>query len=473
MALALLASLLGGAAGAADPDCRYRLAVEGTEAHALDVEISCGASGISGFRLDAAALPFAHDIRLAGRPVAAGTGDWRMPAGTDMVRLSYRLDLDAFAAATDDADAAKRSGGAVVAGLPAILARPLADRDLSLAVAAAAGPASVATGMKLQDGWFRITSAALPEAGTIVLGRFARRELRLPAATGGNAVIDLAIPEAGQRADPESLARWVSDTAAAVAAYWGGFPVDHASLVLLPVAGAHGLPYGRVVSTGGVSILVLLGADADPAGLYDEWVLVHELTHLGSPYIRDTGRWLNEGLATYIEPIVRARAGWRTTRSVWQEWLQNMPRGLAAMGAGGLRHADRRGVYWGGALFWLTADVAIRQASGGKRGIEDCLRVVLREGGDVRQIWTTAAMLDACDAALGGTALRDLAAQHLDGGSPFDLAALWRRLGVAQTADGEIVTDDGAALAAVRRAIVAGAGQPTPIARLGTALPGQ
>src|SRR5439155_9533496 len=84
---------------------------------------------------------------------------------------------------------------------------------------------------------------------------------------------------------------------------------------------------------------------------------------------RDTGAWLNEGLATYIEPIVRARAGWRSVASVWQEWLQNMPRGLDAMGKTGLAHAGRGGIYWGGALFMLQADIAIRQASGNRLGL--------------------------------------------------------------------------------------------------------
>ena len=130
--------------------------------------------------------------------------------------------------------------------------------------------------------------------------------------------------------------------------------------------------------------MILVGAEAKVRELYDEWVLVHEFTHLGSPYIRDTGAWLNEGLATYIEPIVRARAGWRSVASVWQEWLQNMPRGLDAMGKTGLAHAGRGGIYWGGALFMLQADIAIRQASGNRLGLEDCLAAVLRRGGDAR-----------------------------------------------------------------------------------------
>lgn len=469
---ALLPVLLAAPARAAEPDCRYRLTVEGAEAKALSVAVQCSAAAIAAFTIDPAARPFVQDFRIAGQAAALADGRWSAPGATAGA-ASYRLDLDGFAATADDADAAKRSGGAVIAGLPALLARPLASRSLALAIAVDHGAASVATALPIADGAFRIDSAALADSGTIVLGQFARRTLHLPAARGGTATIELAIPGAGQRADPDALARWVADTAAAVAAYWGGFPVARASMVLLPVPAARGLPFGRVVSTGGISILVLLGAESDAAALYDEWVLVHEFTHLGSPYIRDTGRWLNEGLATYIEPIVRARAGWRSPDSVWQEWLQNMPRGLDAMGPGGLRHADRRGIYWGGALFWLSADIAIRQASGGRRGIEDCLRAVLREGGDVAAISTTSAMLAACDAAVGGSVTRDLAAQHLDGSAAFGLPALWRRLGVALAPDGRVVTDDAAPLAAVRRAILAGAAPPAPIARPAPPPPGQ
>ena len=66
---------------------------------------------------------------------------------------------------------------------------------------------------------------------------------------------------------------------------------------------------------------------------------------------------LNEGIATLYEPVIRYRAGWKPREDVWREWIGWMPNGLRAMGPVGLREAMSGGVYWGGALFLLLADI--------------------------------------------------------------------------------------------------------------------
>ena len=38
-------------------------------------------------------------------------------------------------------------------------------------------------------------------------------------------------------------------------------------------------------------------------------MLVHELVHHGMPNLADEHHWMEEGLATYVEPIARAQAG--------------------------------------------------------------------------------------------------------------------------------------------------------------------
>jgi hypothetical protein len=226
-------------------------------------------------------------------------------------------------------------------------------------------------------------------------------------------------------------------------------------LMVIPIDGSS-IRYGRVESDHAISVMAQIGADEKPRALYDEWVLVHEFTHIGSPFIRDTGAWLNEGIATYVEPIVRYRAGWRSRDSVWQEWLKNMPRGLQAMGPTGLHDAARSGVYWGGGLFMLMSDIAIHQATANKKGLQDCLVSVLDRGADIRAIWHTAPMLQACDEAVGGHVMRDLAAQHLGPGTAVDLDALWKQLGVSMDGAGNIHYDDSAPLAAIRDSLLSG-----------------
>src|SRR4029453_1441554 len=124
-----------------------------------------------------------------------------------------------------------------------------------------------------------------------------------------------------------------------------------------------------------------IGADVDRRRLFDDWVLGHELVHTGMPFIRGRATWLMEGAATYVEPIIRARAGWKSEEEVWREWGDNMPRGAAAFPVG-LANASGPQNYWAGATFMLLVDLALRRATDGAKGLEDCLAGVLWSGMD-------------------------------------------------------------------------------------------
>ena len=52
-----------------------------------------------------------------------------------------------------------------------------------------------------------------------------------------------------------------------------------------------------------------VGRDVTPAQLMDDWVLVHEMTHLALPDMGETQSWFSEGLAVYVEGIARVQAG--------------------------------------------------------------------------------------------------------------------------------------------------------------------
>jgi predicted metalloprotease with PDZ domain len=379
-----------------------------------------------------------------------------------------------MAEANGDYEIALASGGSILASLDAWLAVPAPSEDWTLSIAfdhPAGG--DVATALPIVGEHHRIEARMVGRAGPTIFGTFHRSDIAMPAPAsldGGNGAttnIDLAVLDATAAADAAALAQWVADSGRTVAEFWRGFPVERPLIVLVPVAGS-GVPYGRVVSVGGVTAMILVGRDTDVTDLYQDWVLIHEMLHLGSPHVRDTGPWLNEGIATLYEPIVRTRAGWKTREEVWREWIEWMPNGLRAMGEVGLEEAMGGGVYWGGALFLLLAEIEVRERSALALGVEDCLRAVRDQGGTIDRIWATGEMLAVCDAALGGTTLADLAARHLGPGKPPDLDALWAQLGVSMTPDGTILFDDAAALAAVRDAILDGGPaarwQPVPIA---------
>jgi hypothetical protein len=262
--------------------------------------------------------------------------------------------------------------------------------------------------------------------------------------------IELQFTPGFGEAQRERARRWVLRSADAVAAFFGRFPVPQLELLLQGVDGA-GVGGGATFGEPTLYMRIRLGRDTGAAQYRDDWVLAHEMVHLAVPRVQPAQRWLHEGIATYVGPLARARAGLLDARQVWRGWARQMPLGQPAADDHGLDHASTWGrVYWGGAMFCLLADVRMRQRASIDRGLQQALQGVLQAGGDYRVAWPVPRTLAVADAAVGGTTLVDLYGRMKGSASAVDLAALWRELGV----DGEQLRDN-APLAAVRRAILA------------------
>jgi len=246
---------------------------------------------------------------------------------------------------------------------------------------------------------------------------------------------------------------WIARSARAVRDFYGAFPVPHASITVIPIAGRDSVVYGKVLPESEPNIALLVGQHATRNSLYSDWILVHELFHLGFPSFYEEGKWLDEGLATYYEPIIRVRAGLYTETELWDELSSNMPQGLPAFTSIGLENAhDFRGVYWGGAIACLLADVQARSRDN-RRGLEVGLRALREAGGNACEVWSLSDAIRTVDQALGSATLAPIAKAHAARGTAFDLAALFVALGVNHDENGAVQLSDEAPLAAVRRAI--------------------
>ena len=194
--------------------------------------------------------------------------------------------------------------------------------------------------------------------------------------------------------------------------------------------------------------------------MHDEWVPVHELFHLGTPSFVGEAHWLEEGLATYYEPVLRERAGWMREEDLWRHFAREMPRGLRKEGDPPAleQRDDIDSTYWGGALFALLADVRIREATHGQRSLDDVLRASLARLGDATHAVPLAEFVRVGDEATGTRVLADLVAHDAVAGEPVDLAGMWRALGVVAHEDGSVELRADAPEAALRRGISAGPG---------------
>ena len=107
----------------------------------------------------------------------------------------------------------------------------------------------------------------------------------------------------------------------------------------------------------------------------------------------------------------------------------------------------------------LLADVGLRRATNGARGLEDCLAGVLWSGLDGARRATIAEYAAACDRVTGTTVMSGLVERHFNNAEPVDLAALWKDLGISLVA-GRTALDDSAPSAQWRKLIVPGARPP-------------
>lgn len=313
---------------------------------------------------------------------------------------------------------------------------------------------------RIADAW-RLEGTSVGYAGYTALGKLTLREFAVPApgslrpgAQREDGVLRLAILDGVDAGGLAELANWVEQTALAESNYWRGFTAKQMLVGLVPTGARGPAGYGRTVSGGGPTVMVEVSRDVDAARLLTDWVLVHELIHTGMPYLMRRATWFMEGAATYAEPIIRARAGWKREEEVWKEWIDNMPRGADAFSRG-LANASGRENYWAGALFMLMADVAIHRESNGAKGLRDCLAGALWAGFDGPRRALLQDYAAACDRATGTAAVTGLMARYYMQGEPIDLAAFWKELGVGDV-EGRIVLDDAAPLARWRKMIVMG-----------------
>jgi len=179
------------------------------------------------------------------------------------------------------------------------------------------------------------------------------------------------------------------------------------------------------------------------------------MVHLAFPSM--TGHeWIEEGLATYVEPLVRARAGMTPADDIWRWLFWGLPKGVGGMGGRGLDEARSWGAtYWGGAVFCFLADVEIRERTGNRESLQDALRGIVRAGGNVTVSWPIERALAEGDRSTGVPVLSELYAKMGRAPMEVDLSDLWKKLGVSSEG-GRIVCDDAAPLAAVRRGIATG-----------------
>jgi hypothetical protein len=125
----------------------------------------------------------------------------------------------------------------------------------------------------------------------------------------GESVIDVNFAPGTLETPLAAVHHWISASACAVTTYYGRFPVKHLHLLIVPVQGRRAVLSGGTQGYGGASTKVFVGQLATEENLKRDWVMTHEMVHLAFPSVAEEHHWIEERLATYVEPIARVEAG--------------------------------------------------------------------------------------------------------------------------------------------------------------------
>jgi hypothetical protein len=273
----------------------------------------------------------------------------------------------------------------------------------------------------------------------------------------GGATLQVDFAQGDLDLSDDVILKRIETAARAVATYYGKFPVPRAHLFIVPAAGRDGVEgttWGDVGGWPGFT-RIRLGQHITQQELAADWTITHELVHMAFPTQQDDQHWIEEGLATYIEPVARVQAGELPAKQIWHDMLNGMRKGEPEPGDQGLDRTHTWGrTYWGGALFCLVSDVQIRVATGNRKGLQDALRAIVNAGGTIDHEWPLTRALEIGDQATGTTILTGMYRTWGTAPISVDLEKLWEQLGVHGNG-AEIEFSASAPYAKIREAITA------------------
>ncbi len=434
--------------------CHYDVAVRNENSALLDVEARCPGEELWGFIARSESRNGLSNIRdLAGHPLSRAS-----PASHAVEGIRYSVDLDLIAQQDASVDTALRMGHSWIAPASTWLLEPQTPNTLLVELRVKTPDRyGFVSGLTWNTDHYELSSREIRVATYSVFGKFETHPIELSSVNARRpARRRLVQADAPLKIDADALQAWARDSAQAVSQFFGGFPVERSLLLIIPKPKQRTVSFGKLLPESSPGIVLEVGQEAKLADLRQDWILVHELFHLGFPSFIGEGKWLDEGLATYYEPIIRARAGFLSETELWLEFARGMPSGLYALEKVGLATTEsQRAMYWGGAVFCFLADLEIRTRTHGKLGLENGLRAVLEAGGNATEVWSLNRVLGVIDDALGAPIVRRLAEKYAFRAGPVALEQKLNDLGVHRTAFGVELRDD-APLSELRKTLVMG-----------------
>jgi hypothetical protein len=293
----------------------------------------------------------------------------------------------------------------------------------------------------------------------VARGRLDRFDIKV-----GGASLRVALLQGEPAADRDAVRRWITAGAQAITTLYGRFPVPSPQVLVVPGGAAREpVPWGQVMRGGGDAVHLYIDQTRPLREFLDDWTLVHELSHLLHPRMASDDAWLYEGIASYYQNVLRARAGvlepttaWDNLHAGFQRGILGTPEGQTLIEVSQAMHRNRRfmRVYWSGAAIALMADKELRRRSGDRESLDTALARFQACCLPSDRLWSGRAFLDKLDELTGTRVLRSLYAQHVDSTAFPDLRATYRQLGLEARGARHVRLREDAPLSSLRRAIM-------------------
>ncbi|GAB4196902.1 MAG: hypothetical protein Tsb002_30560 [Wenzhouxiangellaceae bacterium] len=269
----------------------------------------------------------------------------------------------------------------------------------------------------------------------VAFGRFEVERL-----TVGDGVLRLAILNSEPPVDIEDTRRWVREAAAATLAVHGHFPQPEPQTLVVPVGRQReAVPFARVLRGGGVAVQFYIDPTRPLREFSSDWTATHEFSHLLLPYVSRRDAWLSEGLASYMQNVLRARDGRLSEQQAWSKLnagFDRGKRGTRRSNSGG--NESNRGswrnntmrIYWGGAAIWFLADVELRRRSNGQLSVDTALAGIHNCCMNPGRMWSARDLMAELDRITGEDVFMDLYYRHHDLQHFPDVDSSLSRLGI-------------------------------------------
>jgi len=208
-------------------------------------------------------------------------------------------------------------------------------------------------------------------------GRIAIGQFKSITRFKNDARINIAILNDISTNNQNKLIQWIDANLSALYQVYNELPVNDLQLLVVPVGrDKEPVPWGQVMRGGGDAVHLYIDETRPLQEFMDDWVLIHELSHLLHPLLTVDSKWLSEGLASYYQNVLRARSGLLTEKQAWEKMIAGFNRGIRGTSSEHsltqdsetmMRNRSFMRVYWSGAAISLTADTLLRNKSRNKQ----------------------------------------------------------------------------------------------------------